>query len=391
MNAWSVEERLLPAVAITRGPREHFFGYYDKPQFDTMGRRALGLACDFIGRLQRPDDVATLGVVDLAAGNAWTPLATTRAWNWQMGCLAQWLPGGGARIIHNDRRGDGLVAVVRDLETGGERGLPLPVFCVAPDGETALALNFARLWSVRPETGFCGVADPWEGEPAPDEDGLHCMSLADGSARRIISQRDMAPFRDGHDPADRWYFTHPAHNADGSRILFWYRCRRAAGGVDSSAFTMDSAGGDLRLLVRGNSHTVWRGTGQVLAWAAPPPHGPGFYLCTDGAEGCEPIGEGVLTGNGHAVYSPDGKWLLTDLPPDEGDRRALLVCNPATRRSFVIGRFQAAPELRGPLRCDLHARWTPDGRAVCLDSTHEGSRQMYLVDVRPVVDGEREA
>ena len=390
MNAWSVEERLLPAVAITRGLRQRFFGYYDKPQFDATGRHALGLACDFTGRLQRPDDAATLGMVDLAGGNAWIPLATTRAWNWQMGCLAQWLPGGGARIIYNDRRRDGLVSVVRDIATGAERALPLPVFCVAPDGKTALALNFARLWSVRPETGFCGVADPWADDPAPDEDGLDRMGLADGSARRIISQRDMAPFRDAHDPGDRWYFTHPAYNADGSRILFWYRCRREAGGLDSSAFTANPDGTDLRLLVRRNSHTVWLGSRQVLAWAHPPGLSPGLYLCTDGTDECELVGEGVLTGNGHAVYSPDGEWLLTDLPPDERDHRALLVCNPATGRSFVIGRFHAAPELRGPLRCDLHARWTPDGRAVCLDSTHEGGRQMYLVDVRDIVDAQGE-
>jgi len=57
----------------------------------------------------------------------------------------------------------------------------------------------------------------------------------------------------------------------------------------------------------------------------------------------------------------------------------------ARRHCCDIGRFAEMPELKGPLRCDLHARWNRDGTAICFDSTHENSRQMYLVDVSSVV------
>ena len=49
-----------------------------------------------------------------------------------------------------------------------------------------------------------------------------------------------------------------------------------------------------------------------------------------------------------------------------------------------LGRFHAGG-LKGPVRCDLHPRWSPDGRRVCFDSVHGGTRQMYVMDVSEVV------
>ena len=36
-----------PVRAITRGPRFHWFGYYDKLQFDPTNRYVLGMEVDF--------------------------------------------------------------------------------------------------------------------------------------------------------------------------------------------------------------------------------------------------------------------------------------------------------------------------------------------------------
>ena len=33
-------------------------------------------------------------------------------------------------------------------------------------------------------------------------------------------------------------------------------------------------------------------------------------------------------------------------------------------------------------RCDLHPRWRPDGRQIGFNSVHEGTRQIYVMDVK---------
>jgi hypothetical protein len=54
--------------------------------------------------------------------------------------------------------------------------------------------------------------------------------------------------------------------------------------------------------------------------------------------------------------------------------------------AFTIGRFYTPPDLGKHNRCDLHPRWSPDNKFVSIDSTHEGSRQQYILDVSDVVE-----
>ena len=39
----------------------------------------------------------------------------------------------------------------------------------------------------------------------------------------------------------------------------------------------------------------------------------------------------------------------------------------------------------GPVRCDLHPRWSHDGAHVYVDGCHDLQRQIYEVDVTEVV------
>ena len=58
--------------AITRSPNKfHWFGYYDKQQFDPTGRFVLGMEVDFEHRSPRPDDRIRVGMVDLQEGDRW--------------------------------------------------------------------------------------------------------------------------------------------------------------------------------------------------------------------------------------------------------------------------------------------------------------------------------
>ena len=383
-GTWTNEDRPLPAVAVTSGPRQHYFGYYDKSPFSADGRHLLALECDVLDRLQEPDDTAVLGMVDFQDGNRWTPLAETRAWSWQMGCMSLWLPGPGRRVIYNDRREGRLISVVLDIDGDEQRVLPRPVACLSPDGRTALSLNFARARALWPETGYCGAEDPWPDQPAPADDGIFRMDVATGESTLIVSHRDVA----GHQPviADAGavhYFSHLAFNADGGRLLFWYRGNRPN---PRPLYTANADGTAICRLVESNSHSVWLGRDRILVWMNAEP-GPGFYLVHDRTGEREVVAPGVLDRNSHASFSPDGEWILTDRRPPQVSGGELLLLSLARRRCYRIGDFPGLPQLTGPLRCDLHPRWSDDGSLVCIDSTHGGGRQMYVIDVGEVVGG----
>ena len=105
-------DMLPPVRTITRGPRHHWFGYYDKLQFDPAGRRVLGMAVDFEHRSPRVGDTIRIGMVDLAADDRWTDLGTSGAWGWQQGCMLQWVPGTESQVAWNDREDGRFVTQV---------------------------------------------------------------------------------------------------------------------------------------------------------------------------------------------------------------------------------------------------------------------------------------
>ena len=134
------------------------------------------------------------------------------------------------------------------------------------------------------------------------------------------------------------------------------------------------------------SHFDWRNTKEILAWATQHDIGNRYFLFTDRTAKKEVVGEGVLTCDGHCSYSPDGRWILTDTYPDKERMRTLLLYRPSDGHRVDIGRFFSPEELGGEIRCDLHPRWSRDGRKVCIDSAHERHRQIYVMDVSRIVE-----
>jgi hypothetical protein len=98
-------ESFPPVRRITHGPRHHWFGYYDKLQFDPTGRYVLGMEVPFEHRSPTADDVIKIGMVDLQDGDRWIELGQSTAWCWQQGCMLQWLPGSKTKVLWNDPRG----------------------------------------------------------------------------------------------------------------------------------------------------------------------------------------------------------------------------------------------------------------------------------------------
>ncbi len=384
-------EANVPIRAITHGPKSHWFGYYDKFQFDPSGRYVLGMEVDFDDRPPTPEDVIRLGMVDLEAGDTWTEFAQTTAWCWQQGCMLQWLPGSATKVVYNARQDGRYVAVIRDVFSGEWRTLPRPIYTVSPDGKLALSVNFARIGATRPGYGYYGIADAWAAELHPGGDGLHVMDLESGESRLLFSLDQIAAFGEVPQETGKHWFNHLLFNPDGSRFIFlhrWHVHPTAKHRWHTRMLTAAPDGSGLHVVADHQmvSHFIWRNPREVLAWSREPDTGDRFYLYTDQTDHLEVVGEGILTRDGHCTYSPDGKWVLTDSYPDKNRMQTQMLFRPSDSKLIVLGKFYLAPQQTGEIRCDLHARWSRDGKYICIDSMHLGNqRQMYLLDLSEVV------
>ena len=381
--------------AVTHGPH-HFFGYYDKCPWNHTSRYLLALQTPFMDRRPGPDDEAVIGLVDWPDDH-FHGVAATRAWNWQQGCMAQWLPDD--RILFNDRGDKTYVTRILDpfAPDDGDRQhtLPLPVQAVRPDGIEALSLNYGRMHDTRPGYGYAALPDPWRGIGAPEDDGIWRMNLQSGEHELILPLSHLASIVEerGYRPPDGaiFWINHANYNPSGTRFVFLLRCGNPSGkGVwwTTWMFTANADGSDLHLLSDHGmvSHYDWRDDAHLLAWAHRKGQGDHFFLFTDRRDETEIVGGDFLTVDGHCSYSPDRRWILSDAYPNRDGERALLLWNVAEQRGLEVGRFYGPTPSDVEIRCDLHARWSRDGKQVCFDSIHDGTRQMHVLDMAPLLD-----
>ena len=114
-------EKLPPVRPLTRGPRFHWFGYYDKLQFDPSSRHVLGMEVSFEHRLPEATDPVRIGLIDTGDRDRWIDLGESYAWCWQQGCMLQWLPGSDREVVFNDRERERFVCRILDTRIGKSR------------------------------------------------------------------------------------------------------------------------------------------------------------------------------------------------------------------------------------------------------------------------------
>jgi len=366
----------VTVTALTKGPKFHWFGYYDKLQFDPSGRYVLGMEVDFEHRSPTKDDVIKIGMVDLKDSNKWIELGQSRAWCWQQGCMLQWRPGSKTEILWNDREGGRFVCHILDVKTRKKRTLKHAVYHGSPDGKWALGTDFARTNEMRPGYGYAGIPDPNAKVNAPKDSGVYRLNLDSGEYRFLVSVADIAKIRfgvnDAKDVKNKVYFNHIQWSPDGKRFIVFNRGR----GVRTAVYTAAADGSDIRFLAKDSSHFEWRDPQHVLIWS----RGAYRLYKDDGSGKNEVILRSV---NGHNSYLPNRDWIVTDTYPLAKRREQMVyLYHIPSRGKIVIGRFHSPPKYTGEWRCDTHPRISPDGTKVVIDSPHGGSgRQMYMIDI----------
>ena len=383
-----------PTRVITRGPRHHWFGYYDKLQFDPTSRYVLGMEVDFEHRSPTADDRIRMGVIDLQQGDAWREIGSSVAWNWQQGCMLQWLPGSSSTVLWNDREGDQFVCRLLNVETGESRVVPHPVYSVSPDGKSAVTPDFRRIADVRPGYGYAGLPDPHAEELRPEESGIFHINLETGESNLILSIAEIAGrgVLPEEMPGSKHYFNHLLFSPDGSRFIALHRWVAPSGKRLSRMITANPDGSDVRIVIPNGwvSHFIWRDPEHILSNARDWLGNKDWsnFLFRDAENGVvREIGRDVLNAYGHVTYLPDREWILNDTYPSQPDRfQTPHLYHVPTERRIDLGRFHSPEEYTGEWRVDTHPRSSPDGRYVCIDAPVAGAgRQMHLIDLSGIV------
>ena len=381
---------------ITNKKYHYFFGYYDKCPWNNTGKYLLCLKTSFANRMPKPGESAEIYYIDLnKKKNTMYKIAETKAWCWQQGCMLQWFKSKNEDlIIYNDFRDNEYVSVISDLKGKVKKILPLPIYTITEDGKQALGLNFGRLHYG--SAGYGYITKPYLDfkKLCPRNDGIWHINIDSNKYKLIVSLRQIYEFDFKKNIKNAFhYFNHLKFNPNGTRFVFLHRWNYKGGWHPEGRnftrmFTANIDGSDLYCLSDYEmvSHFTWKDNEHILAWARQPINKNHFYLFKDKTKDVKIIGKNILLEDGHPSYSPDGRWILLDTYPNKIRLRKLLLYDTFNSRIIEIGNYFTSFKYEGVLRCDLHPRWSNDGKKICFDSTHEGIKRIYVMDVSSIVE-----
>lgn len=368
---------------------EYFFGYYDKSPWDITDRYILCLKANDTWSDVSPKEKADILLIDTAKDendtNRVKKLADTRAWNVQQSCMLQWLgPDFSSHIIFNDYRDGEYVSVIYEMVTGKERIIHAPVYTVSAEGKTALALDFSRLYNLRPGYGYYNVPEKTKDVALPDETCIWKIDLETGDILPLLKYTAFVAFQPRPEMLEAGSVHKVNHlmlSPNGQRFMVLYRWFIGERKY-TRLITCNTDGSDMYLLSDDDmvSHCFWKDDETILAFENKKDGGPGYYLMKDKTQEytrCWP----ELTGDGHPSYSPDRSNIVTDSYPDRARIQYVRVMKDENSKPEIVAKVFSPFKYDNDTRCDLHPRWSHNGNKVSFDAVFEGHRGLYYVEV----------
>lgn len=390
----------LEISGVTPKYSHYFFGYYDVQSVSDDGHFLVCQSAPVVNSLPTSTDFAEITLIDLRdKGSSPKVLGKTSAWCHQQGAHLQFIPGSSNTVIYNffDEDVSKFKSRSIDFSSSEEHVYDLPISALSPDGKKAASLNFSRLYDYRPGYGYAHISDPFESQVAPKGDGIFIIDLLTNESRLILSYeqiRDAVASWGFEEYAEqKFVINHVAFNVDSSKILIL--ARTFSGDAPFPTFTMvcDADGGNLRHVFGFCSHYHWKDKDTFIASGSPgitrkELNGVKVYEVNSETLEYELIGDGLLQDDGHCSYSPDRSMLLYDSYANtKFPYQRLQVYDFESESILDLGYFFSDGKLfenNTDLRCDLHPRWSKDGRTITFDSFHEGFRGIYSIQVDDV-------
>ena len=400
---------------VTPAEKHCFFGYYDSSPESPDGSKVLYNIAPFNDHMPDKSDRLEVGYSDVASGD-YHKIDETSAWNFQEGCRLQWI--NAKEVIYNIRSEKGFGSKIFDIESEAIiKEFDRPVYSVSSDGLYALTYNFNR-------NRYCYAHDPEAKKTNYKEDGIYLLNLQTEECKLIISLEKLA--EENNASAYNNWVEHTVFNPKGDRFFFHHRWNDNNGIMQTNFYVSDLDGNLTPLISRGFcSHAGWRSNSVITAWGRLPKginkaqsmESPiirkglkialkVYHLLIHSASVRQKltndsyvffdVGSGEkyklenkdFVSDGHCTWNSDGCLMLTDTYPDSENNRSLMIYSETEKDVYLLGKYFSYPDIRDKekyalagIRCDLHPKWSFDCSKVYFDSTHEGFRGLYCIDI----------
>jgi len=390
----------LTVEQLTFGPKHHFFGYIGQCQtipWNAGGRYILGLEIDRIDRLPKPEEYATVILIDTHRDNRIIRLDQCHAWNPQQGTMFYWNPlRPETQFFFNDRdtKTGKVFTVLYDIEQSKRireyrfEDTPVGNGGVAADGSAFAAINYGRLARLRLVTGYPEALDWSRDEIAPENDGIFIVDVRTGSKRLLVSYRTLDEELRRRKPRldhTGLFINHTLWNRDSDCLYFfvragWSKTMRNKGDRVNTPCTIRADGTGLTLHERFiGGHPEWAEGNLVIGREG----NRQVLYDVEKKEIVRQLGTPEIfpQPEGDISLSPNGEWFVNGY----GDKKVNKNFYTVYRRAdgaFVRSEGIDKGAYSGNIRIDGAPRWNRSSDAILVPGIAEDeTRQMFVLHV----------
>lgn len=363
----------------------NFFGYYNISPSNSNGD-ILYLKVDqenMRGSLYQPASIMLKTV-----NGTITKITETKAWNWQQGCMLQWLPRDNDLFIFNDYDVENDRYISKVANTYGKivRTYDRPINNISKLGNYALSLNYERLATLRPDYGYFNINDK-KNIFKDENDGIWYIDLQTGISKLIITidqlKKVWSPTMEGA----MHKVNHIDINPSGSRFMFLHRWSGPKGRF-MRLITANPDGGNIEILNGDTmtSHSCWKDNNHIISFCNTVEYGDAYMVFKDNTDKKDLLSKKLPVTDGHPSISSNGKWLVTDTYPGADRLSFLYVYNFLNGELYCIGQFYQPRKYNAEKRIDLHPKWSLKGNNVFFESGHNNKRCLYSINLDTLLE-----
>ena len=389
---------------LTSGYKHHFFGYIGQCRtipWNASNRYILGMEIENIDRLPKPEEAATIFIIDTHNDNKIIRLDKTNAWNPQQGTMFYWNPlAPETQFFFNDRDVETgkVYTVIYDIEKKKRvrefrfDDTPIGNGGVAADGSAWLGINYGRLARLRLVTGYPEALDWSKEEIAPKNDGIFIVDVKTGEKRILVSYNQLEKkLKESRPDLNHTglFINHTLWNRDADRVYFfvrggWSKTMKNKGDNVNTPCSINADGTGLTLhdqFIGG--HPEWAEGNLLIGSARDEKDGVKQQVLynIDSKKIVGQIGDSEMFPNpeGDVSLSPDGNWFVNGYGKSGKNYYAIYRRNDG---AFIRSEGINKGEYSGDIRIDPAPRWNRTNDAILVPGIAEnGTRQMFVIKV----------
>lgn len=366
---------------IDNNQNETFFGYYDKSPLNISGDY---LICHSSRQktttLPTPDNPIEILLIDFSNKKILKRFSSF-AYNWQQGSRAQWLDSD--NFIFNDydvKKKKYISKIINVKKCVIEKIIDFPIYDTYKN--FGISLNFNRLAKLRPDYGYRNQnvqknIDLYD----LTNDGIFYVDLEKNTQNLLLPLEEIIAVSSTKDIYKAKHkVNHIMISPDGSNFIFLHRYFVKGVKYDRLVYS-NLDGSQVKILSDHEmiSHCFWKDNNTIICFLRRYDHGDKYYEIDVKSGSILPLGEGVIDiyGDGHPNCYRNK--MIFDTYPNRSRMKQMFVYDFKEKQLSKVGEFYESFKFAGETRCDLHQRWSMNGRYIFFDSVHTGLRKLYYI------------